>query len=47
MFIYWSFAASEEEDMGTSLGDRVGFVARSVIHFLDETRWRRTLRVVQ
>ena len=46
MFIYWSFNASEEEYMGKSLGDRLGFVAHSVIHFFDETRWRRTLRVV-
>jgi len=47
MFIYWSFEASEEQYMGKSLGDRVGFVAHSIIHFLDETRWRRTLRVVR
>jgi signal peptidase I len=47
MFIYWSFEASEEQYMGTSLSDRVGFVAHSIIHFFDETRWRRTLRVVK
>jgi signal peptidase I len=47
MFIYWSFEASEEQYMGKSLGDRVGFVAHSIIHFLDDTRWRRTLRVVK
>jgi signal peptidase I len=46
MFIYWSFNANEEEYMGKSLGDRLGFVAHSGIHFFDETRWRRTLRVV-
>jgi signal peptidase I len=47
MFIYWSFDASEEEYMRKSLGDRLGFVAHSIIHFLDETRWRRTFRVVK
>jgi len=47
MFIYWSFAASEEQYMGTSLSDRVGFFAHSIIHFFDETRWRRTLRAVK
>ena len=47
MFIYWSFEASEEQYMGTSLGDRVGFVAHTIIHFMDETRWRRTLKVVR
>ena len=47
MFIYWSFEASEEQYMGTSFSDRVGFLAHSIIHFFDETRWRRTLRVVR
>lgn len=47
MFIYWSFEASEEQYMGTSLGERVAFVAHSIIHFFDETRWRRTLRSVK
>jgi signal peptidase I len=47
MFIYWSFDASEEQYMGTSFSDQVGFLAHSIIHFFDETRWRRTLRVVR
>ena len=47
MFIYWSFEASQEQYMGSSLSDRVEFVAHSIIHFFDETRWRRTLRVVK
>lgn len=47
MFIYWSFEASEEQYMGTSFSDRVGFLAHSIIHFFDDTRWRRTLRVVK
>jgi signal peptidase I len=47
MFVYWSVEASEEQYMGTSFGDRVGFLAHTIIHFFDETRWRRTLRVVR
>jgi signal peptidase I len=47
MFIYWSFEASEQQYMSTSLSDRVGFVEHSVIHFFDETRWRRSLRAVK
>lgn len=47
MFIYWSFPASEEQYMATSLTDRMGFVAHSIIHFADETRWRRTLKMVK
>jgi signal peptidase I len=47
MFIYWSFEASEEQYMETSLRGRVGFLAHSIIHFFDETRWRRTLKAVK
>lgn len=47
VFIYWSFEASAEQYMGTSLEDRIEFFAHSIIHFLDETRWRRTLRVIK
>jgi signal peptidase I len=47
MFIYWSFEASEEQYMGTSFSDRVGFLAHSIVHFFDETRWRRTMKVIR
>jgi len=47
MFIYWSFAASEGQYMGTSVGDRLGFLTYSIVHFIDKTRWRRTLRIVK
>jgi signal peptidase I len=30
-----------------SAGDRLGFLAHIVIHFFDETRWSRTLRIVR
>jgi signal peptidase I len=46
MFIYWSLEASERQYTGTSVGDRLGFLTHSLIHFIDETRWRRTLRIV-
>jgi len=47
MFIYWSFNTPADQYQRTSLGERVGFLAHVVLHFFDETRWRRTLRVVQ
>jgi signal peptidase I len=28
-------------------GDRLGFLAHIIIHFFDETRWSRTLRIVR
>ena len=47
MFIYWSFETPGDQYQRTSMGDRLGFLAHVVIHFFDETRWRRTLRVVR
>ncbi|HET9408603.1 MAG TPA: signal peptidase I [Candidatus Sulfotelmatobacter sp.] len=47
MFIYWSFETPSDQYRRTSMGDRVGFLAHVIIHFFDETRWRRTLRVVR
>jgi len=29
------------------MGDRLGFLAHVVLHFFDETRWSRTLKVVR
>ncbi len=45
MFIYWSFITPPDQYQMRSVGDRLGFVAHIIIHFFDETRWSRTLRV--
>ncbi len=47
MFIYWSFETPGDQYRKTEIGDRLGFLAHVVLHFFDETRWRRTLRVVR
>jgi signal peptidase I len=47
MFIYWSFETKDDQYTKTSVEDRVGFLAHTVVHFFDQTRWRRTLRVVR
>ena len=47
MFIYWSFETPPDQYQQTAIGERVGFLAHVVIHFFDETRWRRTLKVVR
>jgi signal peptidase I len=47
MFIYWSFETKDDQYTKTSVEDRVGFLAHTVIHFFDQTQWRRTLRVVR
>jgi len=47
MFIYWSFETPNGQYLKTSMGDRIGFLTHVIIHFFDETRWRRTLRIVR
>ena len=47
MFVYWSFETPGDQYRKTNFGDRIGFLARVVLHFFDETRWGRTLKVVR
>jgi signal peptidase I len=47
MFIYWSFETPRDQYEKTGIIDRLSFIAQVVIHFFDETRWSRTLRVVR
>ncbi|MBV8207253.1 MAG: signal peptidase I [Acidobacteria bacterium] len=47
LFIYWSFETPDDQWQKNSMGDRLAFLGRIVIHFFDETRWRRTLHLVQ
>lgn len=47
MFIYWSFETPDRQYLKTGWGDRLLFLGKVVIHFFDETRWRRTLQVVR
>jgi signal peptidase I len=47
MFIYWSFDTPADQYTKTDMGDRLGFLAHVVLHFFDETRWGRTLKVVR
>jgi signal peptidase I len=46
MFIYWSFETPRDQYERTGISERLKFLAHVVIHFFDETRWRRTLRIV-
>ncbi len=46
MFIYWSFETPRDQYLQTSAADRIGFMLHIVLHFFDETRWKRTFKVV-
>jgi signal peptidase I len=47
MFIYWSFETPRNQYLQKQFGERLQFLAHVVIHFFDETRWRRTFRIVR
>jgi signal peptidase I len=47
LFIYWSFETPADQVFKTDMSDRIGFLFHVIIHFFDETRWRRTLNLVR
>jgi signal peptidase I len=47
LFVYWSFETPEDQINKTAISERLGFLLHQVIHFFDETRWRRTLHLVR
>lgn len=47
LLVYWSFITPENQLEKTSLADRASFVGHILVHFFDQTRWRRTLHLVR
>ena len=47
LVIYWSFQTPEDQYQKTSMGDRLEFYGHVALHFVDQTRWSRMLRVVR
>ncbi|MGO9864069.1 MAG: signal peptidase I, partial [Terriglobales bacterium] len=48
MFIYWSFDTPPNQWQMRAWSERMEFLVKHVIiHFFDETRWSRTLRIVR
>lgn len=47
MFIYWSFETPDDQYRKTAWSDRLLFLGKVILHFFDETRWNRTLKVVR
>lgn len=46
MFIYWSFDTPEDQYKKTAMSERAAWLAHVAFHFLGDTRWKRTLRLV-
>jgi len=47
MFVYWSFNTPPDQYRHTDFSERIGFLVHVVLRFFDQTRWRRTFRVVR
>jgi len=47
MFIYWSFITEEDQYRKNSASERSAWVGHVLLHFFDQTRWKRTLRLVR
>jgi signal peptidase I len=47
MFIYWSFETPPNQYLQKEMSQRLEFLVHVVLHFFDQTRWRRTFRVVR
>ena len=47
MFVYWSFVTADDQLEKTSIGERVAYFSHVLVHFFDQTRWRRTLHLVR
>jgi signal peptidase I len=47
LFIYWSFETPEDQYQKKAISDRLSFIGHVILHFFDETRWSRTLRMVR
>jgi signal peptidase I len=46
LFIYWSFETPSDQYEHNSMGERVGFLLHTIVHFFDQTRWHRMFRLV-
>jgi signal peptidase I len=47
MLIYWSFETPAGQYLETGVSERIEIVVHKIIHFFDQTRWQRTLKVVR
>jgi len=47
LFVYWSFATPDDQMYKTSAAEQASFTLHELLHFFDETRWRRTLHRIE
>lgn len=47
LFVYWSFMTPADQIYKTSASERASFFTHQLVHFFDQTRWKRTFHKVQ
>jgi len=47
MFVYWSFETPPNQYLKTGIADRLAFIAKVIIRFPVDTRWRRMFKLVR
>jgi signal peptidase I len=47
LFNYWSFKTSEDQYEQTGIGHTLAWMGHVVLHFVSDTRWKRTLHPVR
>jgi signal peptidase I len=46
LFNYWSFKTPDDQMDKTGMADRISWMGHVVVHFFTDTRWKRTLHMV-
>ena len=46
-FVYWSFVTPNDQIYKTSAAETMSWVGHTIVHFFDQTRWKRTLHLVR
>jgi signal peptidase I len=47
LFVYWSFMTPADQMYKKTANERIAFFVHQVVHFFDETRWKRMFHRVQ
>jgi signal peptidase I len=47
LFVYWSFIEPDNQYEKEGVGEKLSFYTHVILHFFDQTRWRRTFHLVR
>jgi len=47
LFNYWSFNTPEDQYTQTGIGNSIAWMGHVALHFFSDTRWKRTLHIIQ